>query len=69
MDFDAINKMLGEDIPNMMNTIKAWEKTLDPFLAKTSELRSHMTPDQVQKIDELHQEIANAKKKINDFNL
>lgn len=69
MDFNAINKMLGEDIPNMLNTIKGWESTLDPFLAKTSELKSHMTPEQSQKIAELHQEIANAKKKINDFNL
>ena len=69
MDFDSINKMLGEDIPNMLNTIKSWESTLDPFLAKTSELKSHMTPEQSQKIADLQQEIANAKRKINDFNL
>lgn len=69
MDSDAINKILGVDIPNMLNTIKSWESTLDPFLAKTSELKAHMTPEQSRKIAELHQEIANAKKKINDFNL
>ena len=69
MDFNAINKMLGEDIPNMLNTIKSWESTLDPFLAKTSELKSHMTAEQSQKIADLQQEIANAKRKINDFNL
>lgn len=66
MDF---NKILGEDIPNMLNTIKSWESALDPFLAKTNELKSHMTPEQSQKIQELQQEIAKTKQKINDLDL
>ena len=69
MDFNQINKMLGKEIPNMLKTIKGWERSIDPFLGKITELKQHMTTEQRNKIQELQEEIAKQKQKINDLNI
>ena len=64
MQVDDFKKVLGQDLPGLMEAANKLEKNISPILAKIGAHRSEIDPALMKKYDEALEDLEKAKQKM-----